>query len=63
MPATDIVRITDTLQYISKSFALPKTTTEDYMQQEIEYRVAIMKDPQKKIPFFSYGDTAKNAIN
>ena len=31
MPATGIVRITDTLQYIPKGFAFPKTTAEDYL--------------------------------
>ena len=33
MPATGIVRITDTLQYILKAFAFPKTTAKDYLQQ------------------------------
>ena len=36
MPATGIVRITDTLLYIAKEFALLKTTTEDDLHQEIE---------------------------
>ena len=31
MPANVIVRITDTLQYIPKSFAFLKTSTEDYL--------------------------------
>ena len=31
MPTIVIVRITDTLQYIPKAFAFPKTTTEDYL--------------------------------
>ena len=35
MPAYGTVRITDTLQYILKEFAFPKTTTEDYFQQAI----------------------------
>ena len=35
MPATFIVRIIDTLQYILKAFDLPKTSTEDYLQQSI----------------------------
>ena len=35
MPATAIVRITDTLKYIMKVFTFPKTTTEDYLQKEI----------------------------
>ena len=35
MPATIIVLITDTLQYIPKTFVSPKTTTEDYLQQAI----------------------------
>ena len=33
IPATDIVRITGTLQYIPKASAFPKTTTKDYLQQ------------------------------
>ena len=63
MPATGTLRITDTLQYIPKSFAFPKTTTEDYLQQFIGDIIAIMKGPSKKILFFSYGDATKNAIN
>ena len=35
MLATGIVRIADTLQYIPKEFAFPKTTTGDYLQQAI----------------------------
>ena len=35
MPATCIVIIIDTLQYIPKAFAFPKTTTKDYLQQAI----------------------------
>ena len=63
MPATGIVRITDTFQYIPKEFAFPKTTTEDYLHQAIGYIIAIMKDPPKKTPLLSYGDATKNAIN
>ena len=35
MPATGILRITDTLQYILKAVVFPKTTAEDYLQQAI----------------------------
>ena len=63
MTATGIVRITDTLQYIPKAFAFPKTTTEDYLQQEIGDIIEIMKDPTKTLPFLSYGYETKNAIN
>ena len=35
MPATGIIWITDTLQYIPKAIVPPKTTTEDYLQQAI----------------------------
>ena len=52
MTVTGIVRITDTLQYITKTFALPKTTTEDYLQQAIGDIITIMKDPPKTLPFF-----------
>ena len=63
MPATDIVRITDTLQYTSKAFAFSKKTTEDYLQQEIGYIISIIKDPPKILPLFSNGDATKNVIN
>ena len=38
-----IVQITDTLHYIPKAFASPKTTTEGYMQQAIGDTIANMK--------------------
>ena len=63
MPATDIVRITDTLQYIPKAFSFAKTTTEDYLQQVIGDIIETMKDPLKTLPFLSYGDATKNVIN
>ena len=59
MPATGIVRITDTLQYILKSFAFPKTTTEDYLHQAIGDIIAIMKKKSKTLHFLFYGDTKK----
>ena len=59
MPATDIVRITDTLQYIPKAFVFLKTTTEDCCQQEIGVIIATTKDPSKTLPFLSYGDATK----
>ena len=52
IPATGIFRITDTLQYIHKSFSFPKTTTENYLQQVIGDIIAIMKDPLETFPFF-----------
>ena len=63
MPPTVIIWITDTLQYIPRSFYLPKTTTEDYLQQAIGDIIEIMKDPSKTLPFLSYGGATKNAIN
>ena len=60
MPATGIVRITDSLQYIPKEFSFPKTTTEYYLQQEIEDIIVIIRDPPNNIPFLSYGDATKN---
>ena len=51
MPATGIVRITDTLQYIPKAFVFPKTTTEDYLQQHIGDIIATMKNPPKDTSF------------
>ena len=47
MPATVIEIITDTLQYIPKEFSLPKTTTQNYIQQNIGDIIAIMKNPPK----------------
>ena len=63
IPATGIVQITDTLQYIPKAFSFSKTTTEDYLQHAIGDTLAIMKYPLKTLPFLSYGDATKNAIN
>ena len=45
MPATDIVRITDKLQYIMKEFAFPKTTIEIYLQQAIVDIIEVLRDP------------------
>ena len=42
MPATGIVCITDTLQYVPKAFAFPKTTTEYYLQYVIGDVMAII---------------------
>ena len=63
MPATVIVRITDTLQYTPKAFAFPKKPTEDDLRQEIGDIIAMMKNPPKTLTFWSYGDATKNAIN
>ena len=59
MPATGMVRITDTIQYIPKAFVFPKTTTEDYLQQAIGDIIAIINNPPKKLPLLSYGDAKK----
>ena len=59
MPETGIVIITDTLQYIPKSFVFPKTTTEDYLQQSIGDIIAIMKNLPNTLRFLSYGDAKK----
>ena len=56
IPTTGIVRITDTLKYIPKTFTFSKTTIEDYLQQAIGDIIAIMKPPPKTISFLSYGD-------
>ena len=60
---TGIVCITDTLQYIRKSFNLPNTTTEYYLRQAIVGIISIIKDTPKKFSFLSYGDATKNSIN
>ena len=49
MPATGIVRITDTLQYIPKAFSFPKTTTEDDLKQAIGDIITIIKDLPKTL--------------
>ena len=51
MPVTGIERITDTLQYIPKAFAFPKSTAEDYLQRAIGDIIAIMNNPPKTPPF------------
>ena len=51
MPATGMVRIIDTLQYISKAFDFPKTITENYLQQATVDIIDIMKYPPKTLPF------------
>ena len=56
MLTAGIVQIIDTLQYTPKTFYLPKTTTEDYLQQKIGYIITIMKDLPNTIPLFYYGD-------
>ena len=63
MPATGIVIITYTLQYIPKAFSFPQEPTEDFLQHAIGDIIAIMKDTPKTLPFLSYGDATKNAIN
>ena len=60
MPATEIFRITDKLQYNLKAFYFPKTNTEDDLRQEIGDIITIMKDPPNTPSFFSYGDATKN---
>ena len=51
MPTTGIVRITDTLKYKPKAFDFPKTTTENYLRQEIVYILAIIQYHPKTLPF------------
>ena len=63
MPVTCILRIKDTLQYIPKAFAFPKTTTEDYLQQAIGDIIAIMKNPPKTHPILLYGYATNIVIN
>ena len=63
MPATGIIRITHTLQYIPKAFAFPKTTTENYLHQAIGDIISIMKDTMKILPLLSYGDATTKSIN
>ena len=63
MPATGIVWITDTSQYIPKVFVFLKKTTEDYLQQTIGEIIEILKYSLNTIPLFYYRDATKNAIN
>ena len=50
MPTTGIVRVTDTLKYTPKAFALTKTTTEYYLQKAIRDIILIIKDPPNTLP-------------
>ena len=59
IPTTGIVHITDTLQYILKTFAFPKTKTEDDIQQAIGDIIEIMHDPPNTLPFSSNGYAQK----
>ena len=47
IPATDMVRIIDTLQYILKTLAFPKTIIQDYVQQIVGEIIAIIKYPRR----------------
>ena len=60
--ATGIVIITDILKYIPKSFAIPKTTKQYYLQPAIGDIISIMKDPLKTLPFLYYGNATKMLI-
>ena len=59
MAATGILRITDTFQYIPKTFNSPNTTIEYYLQQEIADIISILRDPLNTLPFLYYGDASK----
>ena len=63
MPSNGLVRISNNLQYILKTFAFPKTTTEEYLQQAIGDIIAFMKYPLKKVLLLYYGVATRNAIN
>ena len=59
MPATGVICITDTLQYNTKKFPSPTTTTEDYLRQADGDILSILKYPPTKLPCLSYGDAGK----
>ena len=59
MPSTGIVRITYTLQFITEAFTFPKTTTDDYPQQEIGEIFEMIKYPLNTLPLIYYGDATK----
>ena len=63
MHETEILHITDTLQYIPKQLSFPNTKTEDYFQQAISYILTIIQDLLKTLPFLSYVYATKNAFN
>ena len=63
MPESGIFCIADTLKYIPKAFALPKTTTEDCLRQAISDILSIIQDPLKTLPFLYYRYATKNYIN
>ena len=63
MPATGIVIITDTLQYIPKAFAFPIITTKYYLQQAIGDIIAITKNPLRYFLYCCMVMQQKNVIN
>ena len=63
MPETEILLITDTLQYIPKAFSSPNIITEYYLQQAIGEILAIIQDSPKTLHFLSYGDETKHVFN
>ena len=63
MSETGIVNITDTLQYIYKSFALPITTTVYYLRQAVSNILSIIQEPLKTLPLLYHGDEMNNENN
>ena len=63
MPATGILHITYTLQYITKAFAFPKTIAEYYLQQYIGDILEIIQDPPKTLPLLYCIYVTKDAIS
>ena len=59
MPTTEILFITDTLQYIPNAFALTRINTEDDSQQAIVDIITMIQYPLKTLPLLSYGDATK----
>ena len=63
MPVTGGIHVTDRLQYITNKFPFPKTTTEDDLRQAVVDIIVTLNPAPDTLPFLSYGDAAKNAVN
>ena len=63
MPVTGGIHVTDRLQYITNKFPFPKTTTEDDLRQAVLDIIVTLNPAPDTLPFLSYGDAAKNAVN
>ena len=62
IPATNKKVDTDTVEFIPYLTPIPKTSTEDHLNQAVSDILAILQQQQKALPFRSSGDGTLNAI-